>query len=373
MELSRSSSLGFNRATPGLTAVEGPGRDAGKEMSHTPVVRYAASITVTAAMLLAAGLLGNCHWQPQGREATATLTMQAFDLTPQSEIRVRFYEGDSVLTHISEQGGQFGGLSYGNGLQQLSPASVAGATEHTFTMSRHEGTLAIAGIPVNTPYTVVLERLGAHDNRLGGLELGQLGVSNDRSQYAENIEFLSHIGFSSETFEIAAGDSATLEIQLSQTALGTLDLYDVEGNSLILAEDFDTFFELVGVPSGEEISIDHLVGTGGHEDFISPWLINAWYEESVRERVVRPVSAADSGSDDPRELLDPSGEFLLVNAVLPGRRFQLMATNVENRDLDEAFGGGGSVGVSEPFTLRPGETRDLEITVHTIGEVLYAP
>ncbi len=324
-------------------------------------------------MLLAAVLLGNCHWQPQGREATATLTMQAFDLTPQSEIRVRFYEGNSVLTHISEQGGQFGGLSYGNGLQQLSPASVAGAIEHTFTMSGHVGTLTIAGIPVNTPYTVVLERLGAHDNRLGALELGPLGVSNDRSQYAENIEFLSHIGFSSETFEIAAGDSTTLEIQLSQTALGTLDLYDVEGNSLILAEDFNTFFELVAVPIGEEISIDHLLGTGGFEDFISPGLINAWYEESVRERVVRPVSTGDSGSDDPRELLNPSGEFLLVSAVLPGLRFQLIATIVENRDLDAAFGDGGVVGISEPFTLRTGETRNLEITAHTIGQMGYVP
>ncbi|TVR29334.1 MAG: hypothetical protein EA404_15055 [Spirochaetaceae bacterium] len=346
-------------------------RGADKQMSHTSAVLYAGRIAITAAMLIAAALLASCYWQPDGREATATLTLQAYDLGAQAVIRVRFYEGTPPLAHINELEGQFGGLSYQDGLQQLSPAYVAGATEHTFSVSGSGGTLTIAGIPANTPYSALLERVGAHDSRLGALELGPLGSSANGSEYAGSLDFLSHVGFSGGTFTVPARGSATVEIRMSQSALGTLRPVDGNGNPLI--SDGESFFELIAVPNNYAISIEHLVGTGGNEEYISPWLINQWYEESVREHVVRPVSAADNGTDDPRELTSPWGEVMLVRAVLPGRRFQLIATNVENRALDAAFGGGGIVGVSEPFTLRPGETRDLEISIHMIGQVFHAP
>ncbi len=326
---------------------------------------------MAAAMLIAAALLGSCYWQPDGGQATATLTLQACDLGAQAVIRVRFYEGTPLIGHISEQEGQTGGLSYQDGLQQLAPAYVAGATEHAFTVSGRSGTLTIAGIPANTPYSALLERVGPHDSRLGELELGSLGASEDPSKYAVDLDFLSHVGLSGGTFTVPARGSATVEIRMSQSALGTLRPVDGYGNPLI--SDGESFFELAAVPNNYAISIEHLVGTGGNQEYISPWLINQWYEETVREHVVRPVSAADNGTDDPRELTSPWGEVMLVRAVLPGRRFQLIATNVENRALDAAFGGGGIVGVSEPFTLRPGETRDLEVTIHTIGQVFQMP
>ncbi len=315
--------------------------------------RWRLPALILPAVAVAMAVSG-CYWQPSS-EATGSVTVRAQELASgPAEFRVRFYAGDRLAERIDRQPFSiFDGevtfedvfeVGYPGGLPRA--AEIARRTQYDFTLRGSSGQLNISGIPADTPFQVLVERIGSDEHRMAFFVDGS---------YAADERLLSHIGFSRRAFTVGVGESVVVPIELEYASLASLDV-DPDTSRLEGVEFGSFYFDLLSAEEGEfvlPLNTDGTLVSGSRFYGIA-------YPAA---ELVRP------SADDPfREELETQS---VVEGVLPGRRMQLLLAangqSAQDRSLAEYETGIAYIGVSRPFTLNPGEQRSVTVPIYPMS------